>query len=154
MQPLVNVSNNGSEFRARMMRIAAGLDGNVNRSVRNFAFELITRLNVNNPIDTGQARSNWKVTINDPSDFYRPLPDYAARRGKRKPDVAAISSAFAAARATIDTWTNLHRVMYIQNNAPYIGFLNNGTDRHAATYFVETSIAESRRVLTQLRLIG
>lgn len=154
MEPLVRVTNNGSEFSARMARIAAGLDQRVDRAVRNFAFELVTRLNVNNPIDTGQARSNWQVTINQHSDTFIPLPDYAARRGKHRPNMAAVSASFTVAKSVIESWTNNHNVMYVQNNAKYIGFLNNGTDHMAPTYFVETAIHESRRVLTELRLIG
>lgn len=149
----VQVTSNGSTFRDRMATIAAGLNGRVDDAVKSFANELLFRLNMSAPVDTGQFRSNWLVTFDRPFPYFVPLEDYKARKGRKRPNVGEIADAEAEGHHMISTYTAPH-VLYISNAAPYGRYLNDGTDKSPALHFVETSILDARRILTELRLIG
>lgn len=136
-----------------MAHIAAGLDGNVNNAVRSFADEVISQLFQLTPVDTGQLRYNWQVTLNSDWDVFLPLDDYASRKGKGRPDAAAYGAAERLAHAAIVDY-RAPDILYISNAAPYAGFQNDGSDNRPPVYFVEDAVINARKLLTDLRLIG
>lgn len=71
------------------------------------------------PVDTGEARGNWRFTTSKVSAAY-------------SPSVRDISGAGAIARlaATVSALT-LKKPVYMSNNAPYIERLENGWSKQA-----------------------
>ena len=81
------------------------------------------------PVDTGRARGNWQVTLDGPET--RQLETLDKNGGAT---VSRGTQIIRGSRRRSDT--NFRRI-YIQNNLPYIGPLNNGSSIQAAAGFVE-----------------
>jgi hypothetical protein len=149
----VKVQKSESNFKDRFAKIAAGLQKNVELAVKSYAHEVTTNLFVQTPIDTAQARSNWVVTIGTADFNFVPLPDYRSRVGKGRPNVQAYSAAMRAAHAEIDNYKS-GRVLFIQNNTPYIIHLDAGTSPQAQADYVNDICIAALKTLRDLRLIG
>lgn len=145
--------NYASEFNTRMISIAAGVSGKLEAALHAFARAAYDRISIATPIDTAQARANWFATSGAPEFEFAPLNDYKKRRGKNNPDLAAVSLAETLAHSNIDAWTG-DTILYISNNAPYIGYLNEGSSPQAPSGFVEYALASAFVELRQLRIIG
>lgn len=95
----------------------------------NDAKEIVSGLAIATPKKDGIATGNWHVTINKISNKFLDRVDLSG---------AQVSS---EEFANIDKAKNmLYPIIYIQNNAPHIGPLNNGHSPQAGKHFVETVI--------------
>lgn len=92
------------------------------------------------PLDTGQASSNWKTTIDAPSAVYDP----GAAQG---PSVSIADCKIALAALTPG-----HKI-HIVNNVPYIVKLNQGSSQQAPAAFVELSIVSALNVSGKFNLL-
>lgn len=105
------------------------------------------------PVDTGLARTNWRLGIGYspvailrrpwspiPSRYRPPYPPGGNR--SERANLNAVVSA-AVSRLTAD---NSLRPVYITNNIPYIGRLNEGYSRQSPAGFVRVGIATGVRV--------
>ena len=88
------------------------------------------------PVDTGRARSNWQVGIggND-----APPRDSLAPGEKGSTGAAAAQAAIAEGKAVIESYKGGSSI-YISNNLPYIGRLNDGYSAQAPAGFVEQAV--------------
>lgn len=76
-------------------------------------------------VDTGKARSNWRANLNGPAVGV--IPAYAPGNKLGFGERANAVSAIAQQRAVIAQFSvNRNRSVFISNNVPYIGILNNG----------------------------
>jgi len=82
------------------------------KAINIFAFEVLKRVVMRTPVDTGAARQNWLVTINGETDDY----DESKKKGGHV--VAKGKDVIDAAKGD-DT-------IFIQNNLPYIKMLEYG----------------------------
>jgi hypothetical protein len=90
------------------------------------------RLVMETPVDTGQARANWLISINTPRfDTGPPMTAAAA--------LVLAKSAISAARSG-DT-------VYISNNLPYIAALNRGRSSQAPAGYIQNIIRNARAAL-------
>ncbi len=101
--------------------------------MRRIAADLFRRVVERTPVDTGRARANWDLTINNPSDrldiddFGQPVlvpPAIAQITGKEK--------------------------IYLVNNLPYIERLEHGWSKQAPAGMVRLSMAEIDAELEQI----
>lgn len=98
------------------------------------------------PVDTGWARANWVPTIGAP----------AADTVGTQEQAAAGNVNAGAAEAGLARVVTQYRLeqgpVFLTNNVPYIGFLNEGSSRQAPKGFVQLAIAKAvRTVNRQLR---
>jgi hypothetical protein len=99
-----------------------------------FAFEVFKRVVIRTPVDTGQARSNWLVTLNQKTDDVKKA-DISKRkitRGKNKGKIKVKVKLGQTATQTLDNGKSTIEtakgddMIIIQNNLPYMGVLEFG----------------------------
>lgn len=113
--------------------IISGIEGNTAEQVKVMGITIYAELIKNTPVDTGWARANWTVSLGVPSeDLIGMAKD--ARHG----EVDNLSGP-QSARALI-TYTLDKGQVYITNNVPYIGRLNEGYSKQAPANFIESAI--------------
>lgn len=120
-------------LRALADRITNG----VARQKRAAASETLRALIETTPVDTGRAKGNWLVGINAPPTSY-----LAAGQGN---PAAGFSVIQAAGRSD---------VIYLVNNAPYIGALNRGRSPQAQAGFIEAAVERGRIVARNVKITG
>lgn len=107
--------------------------------VRAVAREFIKTVVPATPIDTGKARRNWQVTFLAPATNVLNGVD------------ASVGGQFTVAEqvSRIDTYkfsaTGFAPALWIANNVPYIGLLNEGTSQQAPAGFVESALQAAER---------
>lgn len=89
------------------------------------------------PVDTGLARSNWVVSLD--AEFDDVIPPYIAGASLGVDEQGNANAAIAQGRAVLDS-VRAGQVVYVQNNVPYIGLLNDGSSRQSPALFVELGI--------------
>lgn len=91
------------------------------------------------PVDTGWARANWVPSIGTP---FEGLSGQRPRRGEQSRAGALAMNALArvALQYRIEQGP-----IWISNNVPYIGLLNNGTSKQAPEAFVQRAIEKGIR---------
>lgn len=115
------------------------------------------------PVDTGRARSNWRVGIGAPTRAE--IEPYSPGKKLGINERANASATIAAGLARIDSVRGvsgrgggLKTAIYINNNTPYIGNLpngkglNDGYSKQAPPGFIELALMEARSVLSGLRV--
>lgn len=113
------------------------------------------------PVDTGRARSNWRVGIGAPTRAE--IEPYAEGKKLGISERANANAAIAAGLARINSvrgvsGRGLETAIYINNNTPYIGNLpngkglNDGYSKQAPPGFIEAALLEARSVLPNLRV--
>lgn len=78
------------------------------------------------PVDTSKAVTNWRANIDVPATDVVG-PGVSSRKGSAAQ--SARSKAKGMARPAVNA-LGLDRTLYITNNVPYIGLLNNGSPVH------------------------
>lgn len=129
---------------ARKMRFRANeADRNTNRTVRKVALAAHQTVAIATPVDTGQARSNWWVTLGSPTDATREAFFPGEKGSTAAQNVAAVlgegRSVISGRRNGTDVW--------ISNNLPYIGKLNQGSSAQAPAMFVQQAVEVAARVV-------
>lgn len=132
------------------MRLRAReVEVNTNRTVRQVGIAAHQTVAIGTPVDTGQARSNWIVTLITPSSATRPpfAPGRNLGRGERENLTAVLQEGqqiIGARRNEQDIW--------ISNNLPYIGRLNEGFSAQAPAMFVEQAVQQAAQVVANARI--
>lgn len=115
---------NLAKFNSGLAAFQAEVILQATRIQRVIAFELLRRIIIKTPVDTGRARNNWQVTINEPAEGESNDPQ-ASSTG-----VSTINS------------VGLGQTIFITNNVPYIIFLEEGSSGQAPAGMLEISISE------------
>ena len=92
--------------------------------------ELLSRIVMKTPVDTGRARGNWQVSSGEPASGY----DLDKKDDKGG---AVISEGFGKINNT-----PINEVLWITNNLPYIVALENGHSQKQGGHMVKTAIEE------------
>jgi hypothetical protein len=93
------------------------------------------------PVDTGRARSNWQVECNSPAQgVIEPLT--TVQKGHRGSGGAVARAAIEKGKEKIAQYKGgtPQAAIYITNNLPYIGALNDGHSAQAPSGFVERAV--------------
>lgn len=133
------------DFASKMRVLALEIEDGENRLVREVALNIHTPLVLDTAVDTGEARSNWVVTLGGP--FGAAIGPYApgrhlglSERGNARVAIAQ-GVAVVSARGT-------GVPIFITNLADHIGALNDGDvnfrpeNQGARTGFIEQAIDE------------
>jgi hypothetical protein len=101
------------------------------------------------PVDTGRARSNWRVQSGEPNTAVRPA-FVAGKDGSTLGENtnAAISEGKAIIAA------DRTGTIYISNNLPYIGPLNDGSSAQAPAGFVERAVQSGLQVVSRIKALA
>lgn len=103
------------------------------RFQKKLVFEALSRLVQKTPVDTGRARGNWQVTINE-------LPNSEVTVWTRQDPQSPATPAemIPAALGGLPPF----QIVYITNNVEYIVYLEGGSSSQASEGMVEVTIAE------------
>lgn len=126
-------------FARRIRARGRQVDTNVSRGVRATAVAVNQTLISSTPVDTGRARANWQVGVGSP--LFSELPD-------TDPSGAATTARNNAAIATSPPREDI----FISNNLPYIGRLNEGSSAQAPAGFVERAVQVAVAAIRRTRI--
>lgn len=132
---------NLQQMARSLQTLSPALAARVWRFQRRVALEIHSELATFTPVDTGQAISNWQMSVGTPRNTT--LPPYVPGV-KGSTDNQNIRAAIAQGRAA--TSGVIAPVIHIVNNANHIGALNNGHSKQAPAQFIERAIAYGARV--------
>lgn len=123
----------------RADRLVRGVNTLVKEVARTVTYSIIE----GTPVDTGEARSNWIISLGGPIGGtiapYTPYPKYSKGNGQGTGESANANAAKQRADGAI-TARQPGQILIIQNNVPYIGRLNDGYSLQAPASFVNTAI--------------
>lgn len=152
-----------AQFSQNIRKRGSQIENAGTRFTKAVAKRALRALVLATPVDTGRARSNWRVGIGAPTsaviDPYSPGKKLGI--GERANANAAIAAGLArinSVRGASGRGGGLQTAIYINNNTPYIGNLpngkglNDGYSPQAAPGFIEAALLEARSVLPTLRV--
>jgi hypothetical protein len=115
------------------LSIEAELTSDVAHEIRKLGILVDQAVVAATPFDTGRAKSNWLVGVNAPPG------------GTNESDIdKAGSYSIALAKAVVDGYPlNELPDLWIVNNLPYIGRLNDGWSAQAGSKYIETAIDQA-----------
>lgn len=117
------------------LSVSAELTASIADEVRKIGFKVLQGVTLKTPKDTGLATSGWLVGIQSPpNDTPEQAPGASASAGLAQSAGLTVIGRYPKQRLP-DLW--------IVNNLPYIGKLNDGSSLQAPAKFVEQSIAEA-----------
>ena len=128
------------DFAKRIDRIAARVEGNVERTVKDCAQAVLRSVIEATPVATGMARSNWTPELDHAFEGLFParVPGVAGSTAD-----ANAAAAIEAGAPTIEAF-DIHKntSIHITNNAPHIRSLNDGHSKQAPAGFVQIAVME------------
>lgn len=140
---MANQTINLGEAKSAFDVIAAAIPKAIGLLTKDVATTALKTVISGTPVDTGLARSNWHVSLNNPSidvlDAWSPYPKYS---GPKLSETANETAAVDAGLLVLSSFKD-GDVVFIQNNIPYIGSLNDGTSKQANRGFVEDAVKAS-----------
>lgn len=126
-----------ADFDKRMKSLAKKLVRNIDAGWRATALVVDQAVVLATPVDTGRARSNWRVSAGAPDgnvrEPYVPGEGGSTAAQNTRAALAQGREAIAGAGANV-------RAIYISNNLPYIQPLNDGSSAQAPAGFVELAV--------------
>lgn len=128
------------DFEVDLRRFAELINVGPGIVARKLVLDIFADLLARTPVDTGRARSNWKVSIGSP-DFS--LLETLGEGG------GAETIQFMHAREILRGFRGTQQV-FITNGLPYIERLNEGWSQQAPAGFVESAILRNVRPIVNL----
>lgn len=125
------------DFHKRFTVIAEKIDQNLNKMVRKVVIAADQAIVLSTPVDTGAARSNWLVGLDQPNRAK--IPPYSPGQGLGAGEGANASAAMEQCQQTVAQYKN-GQTVYISNNLDYIQALNEGHSAQAPAGFVEAGV--------------
>lgn len=148
------------QFSKNIRRRGRQVENGATELTRQVSKRTLRALVLATPVDTGEARSNWRVGIGAPATAvippYSPYPKGSKANGQGTGEGANASAAIAAGNARINgvrgTSGGLKTAIFITNNTRQIDFLNSGSSQQAPAGFVQVAAAEARAALAGFRI--
>ena len=131
-----------SDFNADLARFIKKTELKADVVVRKVALQLYSGITKKTPVDTGRARANWNMNIGSIDYSVDDPEQYGESTGKHKGNSAAPASP-RAKQLKLDKGDG-EKVIYITNNLPYIGELENGHSTQAPRGMVSLTLNEVR----------
>lgn len=138
-------------FIRRINRRAKRVDDNVNLATKHAARAMLEEVIWATPVDTGRARSNWRVGVGSPNLGTRApfAPGFKLGLGESANAGAAINSG-----SSIINSAPRNVPLFISNNLPYINKLNAGSSKQAPANFIERALARGAARARKVRLLN
>ena len=133
--------SNGHEFNAQLTKFARKIQVAPAKVVKKVAFQLFRRIIEKTPVDTGRARASWNIAVGSADASVRP-------EGQHPKSPAALASKANTVLAGYGADGRLP-VVWISNNLPYIGELENGHSQQAPAGMLALSIQEEEAAFNQ-----
>lgn len=130
-------------FGKRMKTVSKTVGANADALVRKVVLAVDAAVVLATPVDTGRARSNWQVDLDNTPSGTLPEPASPAEGPARALEEGRQK---AAAYKTGQT-------VHITNNLPYIGRLNEGWSAQAPSGFVEEAALAGATTVKDARLL-
>lgn len=133
---------NGEDFDRQLTKFARKILVAPEKAVKKVAFSLFRRIVEETPVDTGRARASWNMSIGSINTHFPPEGRYTDRGSQ----IGASGSAGAQANAVLAGYGADGRlpVIWISNNLPYIGELENGHSDQAPVGMLALAIDAER----------
>lgn len=139
------------DFANRLDRIAARVEGNVERAVKDCAGAVLRSVVENTPVDTGTARSNWTPELDRAFEGLFPAR-VPGKAGSTAEANAAVT--VEAGMPTIEAFDiGKNGSIHITNNAPHIRPLNDGHSTQAPAGFVRIAVMEGLATVRGARIV-
>lgn len=127
------------------------------RVIRRAARKSLKSLVLNTPVDTGRARSNWRVSLTVPTRAV--IPPYSPGRKLGISEGANARAAIAAGNRQIELFRPgrgrlVSTALYIVNNVSYIDKLNAGSSKQMSAGFIERALLEASLTIQNFRVFG
>lgn len=137
-------------FSKRIKAIADGVEKNANTMMRKTVITVASAVALRTPVDTGRARANWQTQIGSAAGgVINSFPSGS----KGSTGAAAAGVAISQATQTMQKYRQGGVDVYISNNLPYIGMLNQGSSKQAPAGFIESAIMAGQRAIAKSRLV-
>lgn len=131
-----------NDFARRMTVRANKIAENTDQLVRKTALAVDREVVTSTPVDQGRAKSNWIGALGSPArrtrDAYVPGESGSTEAQNAQAAMDQAAGVIAGRREGQD--------IYISNNLPYIGRLNDGYSDQAPSGFVESAIVAGASV--------
>ena len=134
----------------RLYQLGEGVERAANILTSEYAIAVIASVGAETPVDTGKARSNWRVSINHTlSGVIKPHSPYPSRwkapygSGGGKGETANLNAAINLAKTRLAQYKG--GTIVIANNVPYINRLNAGHSNLSAPGWIEKAMASATR---------
>lgn len=143
------------QFSRNIRKRGSQVENAGTRVTQQVAKRALRTLVLNTPVDTGKARSNWRVGIGAPTSAE--IDPYVPGRKLGIGERANAAATIAAGNRRIDTSSpgrgnRLGLAIYISNNVRYIDKLNSGSSLQHPGGFIDMAILESRLALRTFRV--
>ncbi|QEG09336.1 tail completion or Neck1 protein [Xanthomonas phage vB_Xar_IVIA-DoCa1] len=142
------MANDLLSLAVSLERKAKAIDEAASKTAVDTAMAIVGDLAYKTPVDTSQALSNWRVTLDSPATGTI-APHYPGIQG---------SSQRASAAETINAAKSVlankkpGQAIFITNNLPYIKRLNDGYSAQAPAGFVERAVLIGRKMLAKFKI--
>lgn len=138
-------------FSKRIKAIADGVEKNSDSTVRKVVITVASAVSLATPVDTGRARANWRTNLGGPIRATRE-PFAKGKDGSTgAQNVAGVTA--EAQQVTASYKGGSGAEVWISNNLPYIGVLNDGSSKQAPRLFVQKAIMAGARAVAGARLV-
>lgn len=138
------------QFASRMRELGSRIVKNVDDGFRATALAIDQTVVLATPVDTGRARSNWRVSAEKNSGVFEAFAEGKAGSTAGENTQQALDDG----AAVIDGLPPDTHTLYISNNLPYIQPLNDGSSAQAPAGFVEQAVQAGLDVVKKLRVLG
>lgn len=126
-----------ADFNQALAKFAKFLELSPKLITERVTLDLWNKITDKTPVDTGRARAGWQITLGSPG---KELPPAMGKgTGKHKNDS---TPPMQPDMSYPETKITGKEVVFITNNLPYIGVLEEGSSKQAPAGMVRTSIAE------------
>lgn len=137
-----------AEFARSAKRLSVRITKNVDAGWRATALVVDQTVVTATPVDTGRARSNWRVDTKPSTGQVEPYaPGEAGSTASANTAAAIAQGRQAVQRAVGDE-------LYISNNLDYIGELNAGSSAQAPANFVEAAVDAGVQQVKKIKALG
>ncbi len=138
------------QFDRRMREVGRLVEANSSEAVRKAAIAVDQGVVLATPVDTGRARSNWIVSTGAPSTETREA--YAPGSGLGHGETANAQAALAQGLDAV-AQHSAGQAIYVSNNLPYIGELEDGSSQQAPAGMIGAGLQAGRAVLRRAKLL-
>lgn len=109
----------------------------ISRVMRAAAFDATRQLLMQNPVDTGYSRANWRIALNDPDITVSVPPDYLQRRGGAWWRGIKTKGWYPQQTPTVPPDVKIDDVIYVTNSVGYVRYLEEGSSKQAPAHFIK-----------------
>lgn len=142
------MANDLLSLAVSLERKAKAIDEAASKTAVDTAMAIVGDLAYKTPVDTSQALSNWRVTLDSPATGtiapYYPGLQGSSQRASAAETINAAKSVLANKKPG--------QAIFITNNLPYIKRLNDGYSAQAPAGFVERAVLIGRKMLAKFKI--